>query len=291
MDEAQRNRVGEDEGFVAALDQSGGSTPKALEVYGVRGTFATDQAMFDAMHRFRERLILSSSFDKRILAAILFEKTLNRTVGGEDVCRFLWERKGIVSFVKIDHGLLPVDGGVQLMRPIANLDGLLERATALGVFGTKARSLILDGSPDGIRAVAEQQFEVGRIVSRAGLVPILEPEVSIENPEKRTAELTLRGELFRLLSSFEAPVIFKLTLPSEDGLYQEFVDHPQVLRVVALSGGYDRSTATARLSRNPGVIASFSRALVEGLKVDMSDDEFDRQLDESVAEAFDASTT
>lgn len=282
-------------GFVAALDQSGGSAPGALARYGVEVDPDSDaSSILDVMHEMRSRIMASQSFTgDRVLGAILFADTLERDVEGRRSADYLWNIKGIVPFVKIDVGLAAERAGVRLMKPIPDLSASLARAVSLGVFGTKMRSVVDGGDPVSIRSVVEQQFDVAREVTAAGLVPILEPEVSIDNPYKDDAERTLRMLVSESLDALDADqlVMLKLTLPTTDGLYDSLVDHPRVLRVVALSGGYDREEATMRLARNRGVIASFSRALAEGLNVDQSDDEFDALLAASIAAIFEASIT
>lgn len=295
MDDQQRERVEAGRGFVAALDQSGGSTPAALRRYGVETGTDTDAAeTADLIHAMRTRIMTSPAFvADRIIAAILFDDTLSRTVDGRLTADYLWNVKGIVPFVKIDDGLAPAVDGVQLMRPIDDLDERLDRATRAGVFGTKMRSLILAAEPQAISDLVVQQFEVASRVADRGLVPIIEPEVSITNPLRLEAEHILHTVLAERLDHFtaERPVMLKLTIPSLDDLYHDFVEHPGVLRVVALSGGFDRDDACRRLARNRGMIASFSRALTEGLSVDQSADEFDERLASSVAAIAEASAT
>jgi fructose-bisphosphate aldolase class I len=274
MDEQQLNKVTTGQGFIAALDQSGGSTPKALKLYGVdESEYSGDEAMFDLMHAMRSRIITSPSFGgDRILGAILFEQTMDRQIEGIDTPAFLWDRKQVVPFLKVDKGLADEVDGVQLMKPIDGLDGLLERAVAKGIFGTKMRSVVKTADAKGISAIVEQQFGVGSQILGAGLVPILEPEVDIHSPEKAKAEDLLRAALLASLDGLDGDqrVMLKLTLPETDGFYGALVDHPSVVRVVALSGGYERTDANERLARNPGVIASFSRALTEGLSAQQS---------------------
>jgi len=274
-------------GFIAALDQSGGSTPKALAQYGVGPSeYSGDDEMFDRVHAMRTRIMTSPAFDgERILGAILFEGTMARTVEGLPTATYLWQRRGVVPFVKIDQGLADEFDGIQLMKDMPELDAQLQRAVAAGMFGTKMRSVIKSATALGVQQIVDQQFAVGLRIASAGLVPILEPEVDIHAPDKAEAEGLLRAALLDGLKAVPASVkvMFKLTLPEQDGSYSELVAHPRVLRVVALSGGYPRDDANARLARNPGVIASFSRALVDGLRADMSDEEFDRTLDASIA--------
>lgn len=295
MDQAQRSRMATGKGFVAALDQSGGSTPGALRRYGIaESEYATDDEMFDLMHAFRSRIMTSPSFDgDRVLAAILFEQTMDRTVDGTDCVQYLWERKHVVPFVKVDEGLAPEEDGVRLMKPLVRLSPLLQRAVARRVFGTKMRSVVLRADEHGIAAVLDQQFAMGTRILSAGLVPILEPEVDIHSPDKeRAEELLLTGLLERLDAlPRTAEVMLKLTIPSVDGLYGQLMQHPRVLRVVALSGGYTRAEANERLARNPGLIASFSRALTEGLTRQQDDEDFDKTLDASIASIYAASMT
>ena len=294
--EEQRNKVANSKGtFIAALDQSGGSTPKALKVYGLKeDAWSNEAEMFDLVHEMRTRIMTSPSFNgERILGAILFEMTMDREVAGKPTADYLWEDKGVVPFLKVDKGLMEEKDGVQLMKPIGGLDDLLARAKAKNVFGTKMRSVVLQANPAGIAEIARQQFEVGKQILAAGLVPILEPEVDIHCPQKAEAEALLKAELLKGLETLGADqqVMFKLTLPEEDGFYNELVAHPKVLKVVALSGGYTREDANARLARNPGIVASFSRALVEGLVAQQSDDEFNNLLKESVESIYAASAT
>jgi len=282
-------------GFIAALDQSGGSTPKALKLYGIpEDSWSGDDEMFDLIHQMRARIIKSPGFNgDRILGAILFEQTMDRQIDGLETGDFLWSKKNIVPFLKIDKGLEAEANGVQLMKPMPALDELLERGVARNMFGTKERSVIKLANPKGVEAIVTQQFQVGATVLRHGLVPILEPEIDIHSPEKAKAEELLKQALLAGLEQVPdgRQVMLKLTLPETDGFYKELVEHPNVLRVVALSGGYSREEANARLSRNPGVVASFSRALTEGLSAQQSDEEFDAALDTSVNSIFAASNT
>jgi fructose-bisphosphate aldolase, class I len=293
MHQEQLDKVRAGRGFIAALDQSGGSTPKALKLYGVEeDAYSGEAEMFDRIHEMRTRIITSPSFSgDRVLGAILFEQTMDRQIEGRDTAEYLWEVKGVVPFLKIDKGLEDEQDGVQLMKPMPELDALLERAVAKGVFGTKERSVIKLADPKGVQAIADQQFEVGRQVLGHGLVPILEPEVDIKSPQKAEAEALLRAALLAGLDSVPdgEQVMFKLTLPEEDGYYAELVAHPKVAKVVALSGGYTREEANERLARNKGVIASFSRALTEGLTAQQSDEEFDAALDASIKSIYEAS--
>ncbi|WP_028708752.1 fructose bisphosphate aldolase [Propionicicella superfundia] len=282
-------------GFIAALDQSGGSTPKALKLYGIgEDAYANDDEMFALVHAMRERIVTSPSFaGAQILGAILFEKTMDRTFAGVPAADYLWGTKHVVPFLKVDKGLAEADRGVRLMKPIDNLDELVARAKAAHVFGTKMRSVVQSADPAGIAANVAQQFELGRRIAAAGLVPILEPEVDIKAPDKGECERILLDEIGgRLLAgTVDGPIMFKLTIPDVADFYKPLIEHPQVLRVVALSGGYTRAEANERLARNHGLIASFSRALTEGLRVDMADDEFDALLARAVGSIFAASTT
>ena len=282
------DKVAAGQGFIAALDQSGGSTPKALAMYGVDPSeYSGEEEMYDRVHEMRSRLMTSPVFDgSRVLGAILFEGTMDRTVAGLPTATYLWQERGVVPFVKVDQGLADEDAdGVQLMKDMPGLDALLARARDAGVFGTKMRSVIKRATPAGVHRVVDQQFTVGLRIVEAGLVPILEPEVDIHAPDKAEAEALLRDALLAGLARVPEgrTVMFKLTLPEEDGFYTPLVEHPKVLKVVALSGGYSRDEANARLARNPGVIASFSRALLDGLKADMDDAAFDAALDEAIA--------
>jgi len=291
----QLERITSGAGFVAALDQSGGSTPKMLAAYGITETAYTDVAeMFDLVHQMRARIMTSPSFNRdRILAAILFEDTMDRLIDGQNTARYLWGFKGVVPFLKIDKGLQPEADGVQLMRPIPNLQPLLARARGLDVFGTKMRSFIKQPDKDGISAVVAQQFELALDVLATGLVPIIEPEIDIYSAGKTEAEKLLKEAIRDALASLPsgAQVILKLSLPNEDGFYADLVADRRVLRVLALSGGYSRAEAVQILARNHSVIASFSRALLEGLDVSQSDDEFDSTLDASIEQIFQASIT
>jgi fructose-bisphosphate aldolase, class I len=295
VNDAQLQKVQRDNGFIAALDQSGGSTPKALKLYGVdESEYSGEAEMFDKVHEMRARIMTSPSFTgERVLAAILFEMTMDRQVDGRDTADYLWNVKGVVPFLKVDKGLADEADGAQVMKPIGGLDELLARANEKGIFGTKMRSVIKLANEAGVKAVVDQQFEVGRQILGADLVPIIEPEVDINSPEKEQAEKLLKDALLSGLDSIGEgqQVMFKLTLPEEDGFYTDLVQHPRVLRVVALSGGYDRNEANARLARNPGVIASFSRAFTEGLSAQQSAEEFDRTLDASIQSIFEASST
>jgi len=282
-------------GFIAALDQSGGSTPKALRLYGLdESTYADEAQMFDLVHQMRTRIITSPVFTgERILAAILFEQTMDREIEGLGSAEYLWTKKGVIPFLKVDKGLEPEVDGARLMKPMPDLEAVLARARTHGVFGTKMRSVLLAADGAGVDAVVAQQFEIARQILAAGLVPIIEPEVDINSPDKATIEQLLKSVLLTQLDALEEgqEVMLKLTLPDVDGYHWELVEHPRVLRVAALSGGYSREEANARLVRNPGVIASFSRALTEGLTAQMSDLDFDAALDASIGSIYAASST
>ncbi len=293
--EQQLSKLKTQDGFIAALDQSGGSTPKALTLYGIpESEYGGDDEMFNAVHAMRTRIITSPGFTgERILGAILFENTMDREIESRNAVSYLWDVKNVIPFLKVDKGLADEADGVQLMKPMPELGDLLDRAKARGVFGTKMRSVIKLANEAGIEANVAQQFDVGRQIIAAGLVPIIEPEVDIHSPEKALAEGSLRAALLRHLDTLSADehVMFKLTLPEADDFYAECVEHPNVLKVVALSGGYSREEANARMSRNHGVVASFSRALTEGLTAQQSDEEFNTALDSSVRSIFEASKT
>jgi fructose-bisphosphate aldolase class I len=295
MDQQQFEKVRNEPGFIAALDQSGGSTPKALKLYGVgEDAYSGDDEMFAVMHEMRSRIITSPSFNgDRILGAILFEDTMDRQIEGRDSAAYLWDVKRVVPFIKVDKGLAEEADGAQLMKPIPGLDDLLGRAVDKRFFGTKMRSVVKVGKESGVDAVVDQQFEIGLQILAGGLVPILEPEIDIHSPNKADAEAMLKAAILGRLGDVPAgqQVMFKLTLPEEDNFYAELVNHPSVLRVVALSGGYSREEANARLSRNKGVVASFSRALTEGLSAQQGDEEFDAALDKAIASIFEASNT
>ena len=282
-------------GFIAALDQSGGSTPKALRLYGLEeSAYSSEDEMFDLVHAMRTRIITSPSFaGDRILAAILFEMTMDRQIEGVPSATYLWESKGVVPFLKVDKGLAEEADGVQVMKPMPDLDELLERGLKNRIFGTKMRSVINSADSAGIERVVDQQFEIGKRIVAAGLVPIIEPEVNIKAPDKAEAEALLVAGITAHLDALdlEERVMLKLTLPEEENLYSGCIAHPNVIRVAALSGGYSRDEANDRLSRNIGMIASFSRALTEGLTAQQTDDEFDRMLDESIESIYQASLT
>ena len=280
-------------GFIAALDQSGGSTPKALKLYGIEeNTYSGEAAMFDLMHAMRSRLIKSPSFNgKRVIGAILFEMTMERMIDGLGSAEFLWQKKHVVPFLKVDNGLADENDGVQLMKPIPELQSRIAAANKHGVFGTKMRSVINKASATGVDAVVKQQFEVGKELISGGLVPIIEPEVNIKSADKSESEGLLKKALIEHANSLNGDqnIMLKLSIPTVPNLYKELVDHPRVVRVVALSGGYSREDANKLLAQNAGVIASFSRALVEGLTAQQSDAEFDRALDASIQSIYEAS--
>ena len=289
----QAKQMTEGKGFIAALDQSGGSTPKALGLYGVtEDQWTNEDEMFDLVHEMRTRIIKSPSFNSdHIIGAILFEQTMDREIDGIPTAQYLWEKKGIVPFLKTDKGLADKANGVQLMKPCPDLDELLERGVAKGIFGTKMRSFVAEANEAGIKENVEQQFEFAQQVLSHGLVPIVEPEVDINAADKAEAEAILRDELIKHLDALPEgeQVMIKVTIPSEDGFYTPLVEHPKCMRVVALSGGYPREEANERLSRQPGMIASFSRALTEGLSAQQSDEEFDAILADSVKGIYEAS--
>ena len=295
MNAQQLDKVRNGAGFVAALDQSGGSTPKALRLYGIEESeYSGDEEMFDLIHQMRTRIMTSPAFGgDRVIAAILFEMTMDREVEGIPTADYLWNNKQVVPFLKVDKGLAEEENGAQVMKPMPGLDSLLARARDKGIFGTKMRSVIKVADPKGVDAVVEQQFEVGRQILDAGLIPIIEPEVDINSPSKAEAEDLLRSAISAQLDSLGdgQDVMLKLTLPETDGFYASLVAHPRIARVVALSGGYTREEANARLSRNEGVIASFSRALTEGLSAQQSDEEFNKTLDDSIGSIAAASAS
>jgi len=291
----QLEKIRTAQGFIAALDQSGGSTPKALGIYGIdENSWSNDEEMFGIVHQMRTRIMTSPSFGgDRILGAILFENTMDRDIEGQPAAQYLWEIKNVVPFLKVDKGLANEVDGVQVMKPIPELDALLGRANTKNIFGTKMRSLIKRASAAGIQAVVEQQFSIGTQILAAGFVPIIEPEVDINCPEKRKAETLLKAEILDHLNGLADGqlVMLKLTLPEEDNYYMDCIEHPNVARVVALSGGYSRREANTRLARQNRMVASFSRALTEGLSKQQSEDEFNRLLDQSIQSIFEASIT
>jgi fructose-bisphosphate aldolase, class I len=295
LNEQQLQKMKTHPGFIAALDQSGGSTPGALRLYGIKeGAWSSDDEMFDIVHQMRTRMITSPSFTgARIIAAILFENTMDRDIETQPTADYLWNAKRVVPFLKVDKGLVAEKDGVQLMKPMPALAALLEKAKAKRIFGTKMRSVIKQADAAGIKDIVNQQFEVAAQILAADLLPIIEPEIDIRCPEKARAEELLKAAILEKLNQLPAGqlVMLKLTLPEKDDLYEDFVKHPKVLRVVALSGGYSREEANSRLRRNHGVIASFSRALAEGLSAQQSDAEFNAMLDKSIQSIYDASNT
>jgi len=295
MNAQMLQKASSEAGFIAALDQSGGSTPKALALYGVDASqYSGDDEMFDKVHAMRTRIMTSPAFKgDRIMGAILFEMTMDREVEGMGTAQYLWEKKQVVPFLKVDKGLADEANGAQIMKPMPDLDALLERAKTKGVFGTKMRSVIKLANADGVKAVVDQQFEIGKRICAAGLVPIIEPEVDINSPEKAQAEEMLKAAILGQLNSLGADekVMLKLTLPETDNHYADCIAHPNCIRVVALSGGYPREEANARLTRNHGMIASFSRALSEGLNAGQSEDEFNDMLNNSIESIVQASRT
>lgn len=293
MNMLQLERMKNDKGFIAALDQSGGSTPKALEIYGVpKEAYSNDDEMFQLVHEMRSRIMKSPAFTKeRIIGVILFEKTMDLKVDGQYTGDFLWETKGILPILKVDKGLEDLKDGVQLMKPIPDLDGLLVRAKERHIFGTKMRSVIKEANEVGIKAIVKQQFEIAKVISAAGFIPIIEPEIDIHMKNKKEAEEILKKELLEALKTLDTSqkIMFKLTIPEIDNLYEEIVKDPNVVRVVALSGGYSRKDANEKLARNHNLIASFSRALTEGLNVEQSEEEFNKIMNESIQSIYDAS--
>ena len=295
MNAEQLEKVRSADGFIAALDQSGGSTPKALLQYGVaESEYSGETEMFDLIHQMRSRIITSPAFTgEKVLGAILFEQTMDREIEGKGSADYLWSERGVVPFLKVDKGLADEVNDAQVMKPMLELEELMARAIDKGVFGTKMRSVIKMANADGVNAVVEQQFDVGKQILAAGLMPIIEPEIDINSPEKAEAEVLLRDAITAQLDGLSGgqQVMLKLTIPSEDNFYRSLIDHSRILRVVALSGGYSRSDANEKLSRNNGMIASFSRALAEGLSAGQSDDEFNAMLGSSIDAIFAASQT
>ena len=293
MNSAQLAQMKSGKGFIAALDQSGGSTPKALSLYGIEpNTYSGEAAMFDLVHKMRSRIIKSPSFtSERVIGVILFEMTMDRQIDGLGSAEFLWQKKNIVPFLKVDNGLADEVDGAQVMKPIPELDARLTSAISHGVFGTKMRSVIKQANAVGVKAVVEQQFEIGKQICAKGLVPIIEPEVDIKCPDKAAAEDLLLAELVKHLDKLgdDQNVMLKLTLPEKAGLYTPLTNHPRVVRVVALSGGYSRDHANEVLAKNPKVIASFSRALSEGLTAQQTDSEFDGMIDKTIQAIYEAS--
>ena len=295
MNIEQMAKIRDQEGFIAALDQSGGSTPKALQAYGLEGdAYESESEMFDLIHQMRTRIMTSPSFGgSRILGAILFENTMDREISGQSTADYLWQTKQVVPFLKVDKGLSDENDGVQVMKPMPELEALLDKAKESGIFGTKMRSVIKEANSAGINRVVDQQFDIGKEILNAGLVPIIEPEVDINSTDKRESEELLCSAIERNLGGLEdsKSVMLKLTLPEEDNFYECFVNDDRVLRVVALSGGYSREEANNRMSRNNGLVASFSRALTEGLSANQTQEEFDALLDSSIQQIFNASNT
>lgn len=293
MNENQMNRIHTGKGFIAALDQSGGSTPKALLEYGIKeNSYSNEDEMFDLVHEMRKRIIKSPAFTSEyILGAILFEDTMYRTIDNQYTPDYLWKEKNIVPFLKVDKGLAEIDNGVQLMKPISNLDELLKHAVEKNIFGTKMRSVIKEANAKGIKMLVEQQFEIGKQIVEAGLVPIIEPEVDIHSTDKEESEKLLKLEILEQLSKLdkETKVMLKLSIPTKDNFYIDLIDEPHVVRVVALSGGYSQAEANERLGRNHGLIASFSRALSQGLTAQQAEEEFNGTISKSIKEIYDAS--
>lgn len=291
----QLNCMHSGKGFIAALDQSGGSTPKALSQYGVQeSSYSNDEEMYTLVHEMRTRIIKSPAFESDyILGAILFENTMDRKIDGQWTADYLWEKKNIVPFLKVDKGLTDLASGVQLMKPIPNLDDLLTRAVERNIFGTKMRSVIKEANPDGIRDIVEQQFRVGLQIFNKGLIPIIEPEIDIYSADKEKSEAILKQEIIKQLNSLnkEVKVMLKLSIPTVNDFYKELISNPHVVRVVALSGGYSREEANEKLAQNHGLIASFSRALSEGLSAGQSDDDFNAVLGKTIKEIYEASIT
>lgn len=295
MNQEQMDFVKNRKGFIAALDQSGGSTPKALALYGVsEDQYSSEEEMYDLIHEMRTRVMTAPSFNSdSIVGAILFEQTMDRKVEGQYTSDYLWEKKGVAPFLKVDKGLADEENGVQVMKPMPNLDDLLKRANERNIFGTKMRSVIKEANAEGIKKVVEQQFEVGKQILAAGLVPILEPEVDINSTDKEQSEKILKEEMLKHLDSLneDQNVMIKITIPSENNYYKEMIDHPRVVRVVALSGGYKRDDANEKLAANNGLIASFSRALSEGVNASQTDEEFNAMLENSIKGIYEASIT
>lgn len=295
MNQEQMDFVKNGKGFIAALDQSGGSTPKALALYGVsEDQYSSEEEMYDLIHEMRTRVMTAPSFNSdSIIGAILFEQTMDRKVEGQYTPDYLWQKKGVAPFLKVDKGLADEENGVQLMKQMPNLDDLLKRANERNIFGTKMRSVIKEANAEGIKKVVEQQFEVGKQILAAGLVPILEPEVDINSTDKEQSEKLLKEEMLKHLDSLneDQNVMIKITIPTENNYYKEMIDHPRVVRVVALSGGYKRDDANEKLAANNGLIASFSRALSEGVNANQTDEEFNAMLENSIKGIYEASIT
>jgi fructose-bisphosphate aldolase class I len=295
MNQKQMDRIHTGKGFIAALDQSGGSTPNALLQYGIKkDSYSNDEEMFGLIHEMRKRIIMSPAFNsEHILGVILFENTMYCNVNGQFTADFLWNNKGIVPFLKVDKGLAGLENGVQLMKPILELNELLKRAIEKNIFGTKMRSVIKDANPTGIKKIVEQQFDIGKQIVEFGLVPIIEPEVDIHSEDKQKSEKLLKYEIFKQLSTLDkdAKVMLKLSIPTEDNFYSDLMDDPHVVRIVALSGGYTQSVANEKLSHNHRLIASFSRALSQGLTAQQTDEEFNEMLSDSIRSIYEASIT
>lgn len=295
MDKQKIERMRTGKGFIAALDQSGGSTPKALAAYGVeKNAYSNEEEMFKMVHEMRSRIITSKAFSKeQVLGAILFEQTMDRDIEGIPTADYLWDKRGVLPFLKVDKGLAELENGVQIMKPIDGLDALLKRAVEKHIFGTKMRSVIKEANPAGIKKVIDQQFEIGMKIASYGLVPIIEPEVDINSPEKAQCEDILKKEITEHLEKLpkDVLVMLKLSIPTQADLYKEFTEHPQVVRVVALSGGYSRDKANELLAQNHGMIASFSRALAEDLRYQQTQDEFDAALATAIKGIYEASIT
>ena len=295
MDKQKIERMRTGKGFIAALDQSGGSTPKALAAYGVGSdAYSNEKEMFDMVHAMRTRIITSKAFDKNhIVGAILFEQTMDRDIEGIPTADYLWDKRGVLPFLKVDKGLADLAEGVQMMKPMPDLEALLQRAVQKHIFGTKMRSVIKEANPVGIKKVIDQQFEIGLQIAKHGLVPIIEPEVDIHSPDKSKCEDILKTEIREHIAKLPKDVLImlKLSIPTQTDLYKEFIDNPQVVRVVALSGGYSREEANALLAKNHGMIASFSRALAEDLRAQQSQEEFDKTLAAAIKSIYDASIT
>ncbi|WP_136604233.1 fructose bisphosphate aldolase [Paenibacillus dokdonensis] len=295
MNTTQLNRIRTGKGFIAALDQSGGSTPKALLQYGVKeDSYANEEEMYQVVHEMRTRIIKSPAFDSQyILGAILFENTMDRSIDGQLTADYLWEKKGIVPFLKVDKGLADLEDGVQLMKPIPGLNDLLKRAAERNIFGTKMRSVIKEANPAGIKKVVEQQFAIGKQIAEMGLVPIIEPEVDINSADKEASEKLLKDEISAQLSALgeDVKVMLKLSIPTENNFYSDLMEDPHVVRIVALSGGYTQAEANEKLAHNHGLIASFSRALSQGLIAAQTDEEFNTLLSKSVQDIYEASIT
>ena len=293
MNQEQMDLVKNGKGFIAALDQSGGSTPKALALYGVsEDQYSTEEEMYDLIHKMRTRVMTAPSFNSdSIIGAILFEQTMDRQVEGMYTPDYLWQKKGVAPFLKVDKGLADEENGVQVMKPMPNLDDLLKRANERNIFGTKMRSVIKEANAEGIKKVVEQQFEIGKQILAAGLVPILEPEVDINSTDKEQSEKILKEEMLKHLDLLneDQNVMIKITIPTEDNYFKELIDHPRVVRVVALSGGYKRDDANKKLAANTGLIASFSRALSEGVNASQTDEEFNAMLENSIKGIYEAS--